>query len=111
MRIKIENPKRLVIEAFTRRWAYDIRYKGETEVGYSYEIYKVHNLKPFSVELFIHKETTEVYEPYEREFRRMVNLTYKSDKGKEVNNRIKIQSLRDISALLESMWKTMGVFD
>ena len=108
MKIKIQNPKELVKEAFVRRWEYDIRYKGETEVGYSYEIYKVHNLKLDSVELFIHKETNEVYDPYEREFWRMVNLTYTSNKGKVVQNREKIHTLRDISALLESMWKTMG---
>jgi hypothetical protein len=110
MKIKIENPKRLAIECFKRGWAYDIQYIGETERGYFYAIMEVNNLKLKSVELLIHKETKDVYEPYEREFRRMVNLTYTSDKGKEVNHSIKIQSLRDMSALLESMWKTMSVY-
>jgi hypothetical protein len=113
MKIKIENPKRLAIECFKRGWAYDIQYIGETERGYFYAIMEVNNLKLKSVELLIHKEIKETYDPYEREFNRMINLTYtsnKGNKGKEVNNSIKIQSLRDMSALLESMWKTMSVY-
>lgn len=107
MKIKIEKPKKLVNHAFINNWEYDIQYKGETDGVYSYEINKVDNLKSKSAQFLIHKETTEVYDPYEREFHIMVNFTYTSNKGKVVQNRVKIETLRDVSALLESMWKTM----
>lgn len=107
MKIKIEKPKKLVNYAFINRWEHDLEYIGETEIGYEYQISKVNNLKLESAQFLIHKETQEIYDPYGKAFQIMVNFTYTSNKGKVVNNRVKIETVRSVSALLESMWKTM----
>ena len=115
MRIKITNPHRLGNRSLLKNFGdYLISFKGEGENPTGIEWYKFelqhreYRTNNKSAILLIHKETKEVYDPYNREFHMMVNLTYVSNRGKEVNNSISMNTFRVMDWLLDSINTTMG---
>lgn len=112
MKIKIENPNELVKKGWDSGFRWDMEYRGEGDGFYVYWLkHPNYGINSIRVEMVIYKEITEVYDPYKREFHKMVKLHYKSNEGRELKNEVKIQTFKSLDTLLESISTTMVGFD
>jgi hypothetical protein len=81
----------------------------EEKDWYHFEIrHREYRTNNKSAILLIYKEVQKVYNPFTFEMDKMINLTYVSNKGKEVKNSINIEVFRDMDMLLDSINTTMG---